>query len=62
VNANCKSKEDGICRLPKDSCFQCITCENKEAIEFAIWYSGMAKEKIINAFNRWKKETRITKP
>lgn len=25
-------------------------------IEFIIWYSGMTKEKIIKAYEKWKKE------
>jgi len=29
---------------------------NKESIEFMKWYSGMREEKIISAFERFKKE------
>ena len=34
----------------------------REAIEFATWYSGMDREKVFKAYQRWRKEIKKDQP
>jgi hypothetical protein len=36
--------------------------EPKDVIDFAVWYSGMERPKVINAYNRYQKEVLQCKP
>jgi len=33
-----------------------ITEAERRMINFAVWYSGMEREKVLNAYERWKRE------
>jgi hypothetical protein len=47
-----------FCRKEIDKCVLNIESEKKEQVpfEFIEWYSGMEKQKILNAYKRWQKE------